>query len=301
MPDRAAGRGPTPGEELPAQAGPVDPSVTAPTCSTAETDHSTRTRLCNLPRFDPNAARLLTVHTESETALEEYEEIFRSDPAIAAELLHAANSVAYGRRTTVASIRMALVVMGVTGTQALASCIALGRYTRKTPARIDTKPFWRHAVATAVIADRIGSALGARLGYLYTAGLTHDLGRLGLVLIAAERYGEVLAKEFRDMEEASAVEKLVFGMTHDEAGAYLAQTWQFPEVLCQAMRRHHDVLEEEDDIGVRIVQAACGLAGTIGYPELERCAAGPARIPGLACELSIESLKELVDQKLKAV
>ena len=241
------------------------------------------------------------MRTESETALEEYEEIFRSDPALAAEVLHAANSVAYGRRSKVATIRLALAVLGVAGTQALASRIALGRYARKTPAHIDTKPFWRHAIASAVIADRIGSALGARLGYLYTAGLTHDLGRLGLVLIDAEPYGNVLSKEFRDMEEASAVEKAVFGIAHDEAGAYLAQTWQFPDILCQSMRRHHEVLQEGDDIGVRIVQAACALAGTVGYPELDHCSVPPAEIPGrLVSDLSIESLKELVDKRLQS-
>src|SRR5580658_7743090 len=107
------------------------------------THDSTRAQLCNLPRFDPNAARLLSVRTDSETALEEYEEIFRSDPALAAELLLAANSVAFGRRNKVASIRLALVVLGVAGTQALASCIALSRYTRKSRTPVDTKPFWR--------------------------------------------------------------------------------------------------------------------------------------------------------------
>jgi HD-like signal output (HDOD) protein len=278
--------------------------MSTPTYSEAETLDSTRARLCNLPRFDPTAAKLLSIRTESENALEEYEEIFRSDPALAAELLHAANSVSFGRRTKVASIRLALVVLGVAGTQALASCIALSRYSRKTPAKIDTKPFWQHAVATAVIADKIGLALGTRLGYLYTSGLTHDLGRLGLVLIAAEPYGNILSKEFRDMDEASAVEKLVFGVAHDEAGAYLAQTWQFPEVLCEAMRRHHEVLKESDDIAVRIVQSACGLAGKIGYPELDRCGAASVEVPlvpgsYLASDLSLESLKELVDKRLQ--
>jgi len=280
--------------------------VATTTYSETGTSDSTRARLCNLPRFDPAAARLLSVRTESETALEEYEEIFRSDPALAAELLHAANSASYGRRTKVASIRLALVVLGVSGTQALASRIVLGRFTRKTSPRIDTKPFWRHAMATAVIAERIGTAAGTRLGYLYTAGLTHDLGRLGLVLIAAERYGDIMSKEFRDMDEASAVEKLVFGVAHDEAGAFLAQTWQFPDILCQAMRRHHEVLSEGDDIAVRIVQAACTLAGTIGYPELDRCGAPPVEVPpvpggSLASELSWESLKELVDKRLQGV
>ena len=97
----------------------------------------------------------------------------------------------------------------------------------------------------------------------------------------------------------SAVEKLVFGIAHDEAGAFLAQTWQFPEVLCQSMRRHHEVLQEDDDIAVRIVQAACGLAGALGYPELDHCAALTGEVSGkLTRELSMESLKELVDRKL---
>ena len=276
-----------------------------PSYAAVGTHDATCARLCNLPRFDPSAAKLLSVRTDNEDALEEYESIFRSDPALAAELLHAANSAAYGRRTKVASIRLALVVLGVAGTQALASSIALSRYTRKAQPRINTKPFWQHAMATAVIADRIGTALGLRLGYLYTSGLTHDLGRLGLALIAGEPYAVILAKEFRDMDEACTVEKLVFGLAHDEAGAYLAQTWQFPDVLCQTMRRHHEVLKEDDDIGMRIVQASCALAGTIGYPELDRCAAPSADIPVvpgdyLASELSCESLKELVEQRLKA-
>lgn len=278
--------------------------MSTPTYPIEGTHDSTCARLCNLPRFDPSAARLLSVRTDSETALEEYEDIFRSDPALAAELLHAANSVAYGRRTKVASIRLALVVLGVAGTQSLASSIVLSRYTRKAPPRVNTKPFWQHAVATAVIADRIGTVLGLRLGYLYTAGLTHDLGRLGLALIAGEPYADILSKEFRDMDEASTVEKLVFGLAHDDAGAYLAQTWQFPDVLCQVMRRHHEVLNEEDDIGIRIVQAACGLAGTIGYPELDRCAVlsmdvGVVPEGLVASELSGEILKDLVEQRLK--
>jgi len=297
LPGGSSGCRPPAGHESATPAGTVAPIVTNLITPTAEVHDSTCARLCNLPRFDPSATRLLSVRTDSETALEEYEEIFRSDPALAAELLHAANSVAYGRRTKVASIRLALVVLGVAGTQALAASIAVGRYARKSATRIDTKPFWRHAVATAVIADRMGVTLGTRLGYLYTAGLTHDLGRLGLVLIGGEPYGEVLSKEFRDMEEARAVEKLVFGMAHDDAGAFLAQTWQFPEVLCGAMRRHHEVLQETDDIAVRIVQVACGLAGEIGYPELDRCPPSPAC--RLNCDLPIESLKELVEKRLK--
>ncbi|MEI9977206.1 MAG: HDOD domain-containing protein [Ignavibacteriota bacterium] len=245
-------------------------------------------------------ARLLSVRLDHDTALEEYEEIFRSDPSLAAELLHKANSAIYNRSTKVASIRMALVVLGISGTQALASSIALGRYTRKTASRIDTKPFWRHAIATAVIADRIGTALATHLGYLYTAGLTHDLGRLGLVLIAAESYGNILSKEFRDIEEASAVEKAIFGMSHDEAGAFLAQTWQFPEVLCHAMKRHHEVLADDDDIAMKIVQTACALAGTIGYPELDRCAA-VAPDDRFTAGMSSEDLKSLVDKHLNAL
>ena len=53
---------------------------------------------------------------------------------------------------------------------------------------------------------------------MYTAGLTHDLGRLGLRLAGGDQYAEYMSQEFADLAEANALEKSLFGMNHCEAG-----------------------------------------------------------------------------------
>jgi len=236
-------------------------------------------RLCNLPRLNPNATRLLTVSVDVETALAEFESIFNSDPSLAAELLRLANSVEFGLRAKVTNIRFALVLLGMERTRGLAFSIVMSRYPRKGLRKADTQAFWLHSIATALIAEEMGSALRAHTPMAYTAGLTHDLGRLGLLLTEHDPYVDYLSKQFQNPEEAHQLERLRFGFTHGEAGAFLAQTWQFPPLLCDAIRRHHEAPERDEDELVRITQAACAMACEMGFPELPNCPAAPADSP----------------------
>ncbi|MEO8592000.1 MAG: HDOD domain-containing protein [Candidatus Solibacter sp.] len=229
------------------------------------------TRLCNLPRLNPSASRLLEVSSDVDSAQDEFEAIFRSDPSLAVELLRVANSARFELRAAVPSIHMALMLLGTDGTRNLAFTIAMGSYLRGGLSESQVRPLWLHSVATAVIAEQIGHCIAPELTDLYTAGLTHDLGRLGLLHADERRYEEILGKVFSSMDEANALEKVLFGLTHAEAGGHLAQTWSFPPALCRSIRAHHDPLTEDDGRLLRINQQACILAGELGYQELPNC------------------------------
>lgn len=259
-------------------------------------------RLCNLPRLNPNATRLLTVSMDVDTALAEFEAIFNSDPSLAAEVLRLANSVEFGLRAKVTNIRFALVLLGIERTRGLAFSILMSRYPRKGLGKADTRPFWLHSIAAATIAEEISQLLNSHAPMAYTAGLTHDLGRLGLLLAERDAYTDYLAKPFESFAEAQQLERLLFGFTHSEAGAYLAQAWQFPPLLCGSMRTHHDPLAPDEDDLPRLTQAACAIATEMGYPELPHCPA-PADI-ALADHLrrhfaaSADRLREAIEQRV---
>src|ERR1022692_3919619 len=70
-------------------------------------------RLAALPPFPSAALRLLSISTDSDTAIEEYEDAFKSDPALAAELLRGANSIEFGLVGRVDNIRQALTLLGL--------------------------------------------------------------------------------------------------------------------------------------------------------------------------------------------
>ena len=262
----------------------------------------TLNRLCNLPRLNPNVTRLLALSASADAALEDFHALFGSDLSLAAELLRCANSVEFGQRARITSIPRALLLLGVERTRMLAATIAMGQYTRRSAGRKEVQALWSHSLATAAIAEEIGRVFPARPDHLYTAGLTHDLGRAGLLLIGGKQYLEVLGRNYENMQEAQVLEKAMLGVTHCDAGLFLAQTWQFPAVLRQCIGFHHEEATRDDELR-RVVQSACFIASELGYPEIPYCAAVPPS-EMIALELGlwpmqVERLREVVEKHLK--
>jgi HD-like signal output (HDOD) protein len=123
---------------------------------------------------------------------------------------------------------------------------------------------WAHSIAAAVAAEALGNSCGRR--GLYTLGLTHDLGRLGLFLVGGQTYAEELSKEFQDIEQANQVERNLFGMTHCQAGALVAASWGFPDSLAACMGEHHVMPAGADPRG--LIVTACRMADSLGFLEV---------------------------------
>jgi HD-like signal output (HDOD) protein len=250
---------------LPRLAHPPD---TASDAQLAAEHAATFKRLSKLPHFQTSGLNLLILSTDSEAALPDIEKIFLSDPALAADLLLVANSAEFGFRSRVETVRHALTLLGLDRVRSLASAIALQLYVQKVQHIKDLRSVWAHSVATAVIAESVGNMYA--LPAMYTAGLTHDLGRLGLILIGGGEYAQHLSRVFTDVAEANALEKALFGMNHCEAGAFLAKTWGFPASLRSHMADHHEPPEGSLANPRYLIQVACRLADSLGFLEVRR-------------------------------
>src|SRR5690242_13260783 len=129
--------------------------------------------LSRLPIFNPAVVKLMGISSESDSAMEDFERVFESDPALTTDLLLTANSAAFGGRRQVETIKHALSLLGLERVRGLTLNIILAAYMRRQPVEL-VQPIWFHAVATAVIADTLGNLRG--MPGLYTLGLMHDLG-----------------------------------------------------------------------------------------------------------------------------
>ena len=259
------------------------------------TEH-TISRLNRLPAFNETAVRLLARPFGEEDSIAFIEESFRSDPGLAAQLLTAANSAAMGLRSHVGTLRHALAVLGLDRIRSLVVTVATSSYMRQFPVEV-VRPIWSHGIATAVIAEQLAGYSDRLCGpALYTAGLTHDLGRLGLLASDRGRYTSFLQAEYADRDESEVAELDQFGIIHTVAGGLLTQLWGFPENLCEHAENHHAEsdfdIEEED----RIVHTACLLADVMGYPEL-RLRSAP-EVEGM--QSLDEDCRELVEQRIRA-
>lgn len=253
-------------------------------------------RLNRVPAFNQTAVKLLARPFGDEDSIAFIEESFRSDPGLASQLLAAANSAAMGLRSHVGTLRHALAVLGLDRIRSLVATIATSSYMRQFPVQ-SVRPIWSHGIATAVIAEQLAGYSDRLSGAaLYTAGLTHDLGRLGLLASDRQRYTLFLQGEYQDRGESELAEWDQFGVVHTAAGGLLTQLWGFPENLCGHAENHHaeSGFDTEED---RVVHTACLLADAIGYPEVRlRTAPEPEGLEHLD-----QSCRNQVELRLQAL
>jgi len=257
--------------------------------------------LSKLPPFHPAALKLLNIASDSGTAVDDFEGVFKTDPALTADLLLVANSPLFGTRASIASIRHAITHLGLDRVRSLASTITLSFFVRNQPRTAFVRHIWAHSVATATIAEILGHLY--KTADLYTAGLVHDLGRLGLLLTIGQDYENWISAEVASIDESNAQECARFGMNHCEAASHVAGKWGFPEVLQKSMIGHHNPEIGPPGAPVPLVQLACRIAAAIGFPEVHQ---EPAEFPELPAKirasehLQVDRIRKRVDAQIAA-
>jgi HD-like signal output (HDOD) protein len=256
--------------------------------------------LSKLPPFHPAALKLLNVASESGTAVDDFEEIFKADPALTADLLLVANSPLFGNRASIGSIRHAITHLGLDRVRSLSTTIALSFFVRNQPRTAFVRHIWAHSIATAAIVDVLGNLY--RVADLYTAGLTHDLGRLGLLLTVGPNYESWASAEAPDILEANRLERAQFGMNHCEAGSLVGHKWGFPVLLRSCMIAHHEPEQGPPGDPLGLVQLACRVAASIGFPEVHQQPEEFPELPEKArkCpDLAPERIRALVEKRIQ--
>jgi len=259
--------------------------------------------LSKMPPFHPAALKLLNISSSSETAIQDFETVFRSDPALTGDLLLVANSPLFGNRSRIATIRHALAFLGLERVRSLATTIAVGFFVRNQPRTGYIRDIWAHGIATAVVAETLGGLLG--LPELYTVGLTHDLGRLAMLLTIGPAYEKELTAEFATIGDSTRLEYVLFGMDHGEAGAMVGHRWGFPDMLRTCMSDHHECEPGPTRDPLSAIQLACRIADSLGFSEVHwREEPPPLELPDALAhrtELVLERLRERIAVQIEAV
>jgi putative nucleotidyltransferase with HDIG domain len=221
--------------------------------------------LKKVPPFPAVAAKLLTLLSSNDAVLADVVELVRSDAALSARLLQYVNSPVYGSRTPVKHISHAIGLLGLDRTRQVTAIHATAGYTAHGPSNAELRMCWQHSVATAVLADQIGQACGCYTTMAFTAGILHDIGRMGLMVAFPLEYSHAIRKAEGGYFDLLAFEKDRFGMDHSQAGNMLAETWNLPTEFCDIAGRHHEDAEDPEFGLQRLIHLACRLADGLGF------------------------------------
>jgi HD-like signal output (HDOD) protein len=197
--------------------------------------------------------------------IQELADVISSDPMFTGRILQHANSVEFGLQQPIRNTRHALTTLGIDTTRRITIAAATGAYSRVALRTADLRRCWEHTIATAVLAEEIAMRCSAFTESAYSAGIMHDIGRLGLVVAYPTQYEKALRHAGEHCVDLLDHEREVFGMDHAEAGRLLTARWKLPEDFQIVAGRHHDPCEGTELTLLRIVHVACRLADYFHY------------------------------------
>jgi HD-like signal output (HDOD) protein len=221
--------------------------------------------LKKVPPFPPVAVKLLSLLSNPAVDTNEVADLIASDATFTARLLQRVNSAEFGFISDITSARRAVALLGLDTTRQVTLAHATAAYAQGGLKTDAMRRCWSHTVATAVLAEEIAIACSSFVSVAFTAGIMHDIGRLGLLVAYPNEYERVIRNAAELSLDVLEFEEEEFGAHHAEAGRMLAEGWGLPSEMLLIAGRHHDPCEGMELTLLRIVHAACRLADVLGY------------------------------------
>ncbi len=223
-----------------------------------------REALCKVPVFRPVAIKLLSLLTKEEADIFEIADLLNADPGFSAEILTLANSAVYALPNRVNTVQRAIIVLGIERTRTLVTRAALQGMVRGLDENRAVQNCWAHSRAAGAIAAWLSPLFRIHPDRAYTAGLMHDIGRLGLLSAHGRAYADLLARAAGSDTDLMQAERALFVVDHCEAGEWLTRTWGLPEEFQQGARSHH-CIDDSSRGSDGLTARACALAHAMGF------------------------------------
>jgi HD-like signal output (HDOD) protein len=200
--------------------------------------------LSKLPALSPLLMRLVqTLAADSDDiSVTKVAQLIERDAVVAGNILRVVNSPLYQRRTSIQSVRHAIVLLGLAKVRNL----ALGMSMNHMWAKIKAPPGWsmsvfnQHSVAMAVLCDLLTQRLKVIEGdAAFLAGLFHDFGRLLIAVGLPAQFTEVGRLQLGEQLALVEAERTVLGFDHADLSGDVLAVWRLPQALQTAVRHHH--------------------------------------------------------------
>ena len=220
--------------------------------------------LKRLPAFSPIAIKLMVMVNDENVSFKEVAKLFSADPVLAGQVLQLANSGMYGRQAApIQSVLHAMAILGLKNISRIALTAALSNgFPSRTASW--TRSWWRHSIASALIADHVGMA-ELHLDFGYTAGLLHAIGQLALFQNAPEEYPKLIEEAHCAGADLLQYESRRFGADHVELSGLILADWGLPKSLLQAISESR--ISNSCDPLTATVQAGCRYAESVGFGQ----------------------------------
>lgn len=178
--------------------------------------------------------------------MERIVELVSYDKSIAAQCLRMANSALFMRSSPAATVRTAVMSLGVWRVRDLLFSNSLSQVIPANRWVVDPAVFWRHSLGVALVCRKFAEMIQyPDTEKAYLAGLLHDIGTLVNCMVCAEEFRTAVEKAALEQIPMDEAEQSVLGFTHSDSGRILAEAWKIPGDIGDAIELHHQIGDSE--------------------------------------------------------
>jgi len=165
-------------------------------------------KIIALPTLPAVVAKLMELVDSPKTSARILARLVEGDQVLTARVLKLANSAYYGYQRQVATVPLAIVVVGFDAVKDMGLSVSVMDSFKDD---LDTPHF----------------------------SLLHDLGKIVLNHYLHEDFVEILERVYEEGMDLLEAESLVLDATHDRIGGWLADKWNMPYPIVKAIEFHH--------------------------------------------------------------
>lgn len=204
-------------------------------------------QLEELPTLPAVALQLLRMTGDEESSARDVVEILSSDPSLTAAILKMVRRADLGTPQEISSVERAVMLLGFDAVRhaALAASVFQCFGVATQAGRFDREQFWKHSVAVAsgaeLLADEIkksGRRAAFNPGEAFICGLLHDIGKVALDAALPKSFARVIEAAELLRGDVADIERQVIGADHLVAGKRLAERWELPQIISEAIWLH---------------------------------------------------------------
>jgi HD-like signal output (HDOD) protein len=208
-------------------------------------------KVIGLPTLPTIVTQLIAIVGDPASSARQIAMLVSTDQALTAKILKVANSAFYGFAREIATVQLAIVVLGIEMVKNIGLSVAvLKRFATGREHRLfDRQRFWEHAIGCGVAARMLAkNFLNKRIAdEAFVAGVLHDIGKLILIEYFYDDFCEALEKAESEGISIFEAEEHVLGVSHADIGGWLAEKWNLPKHLVLAIAHHHRPFDPNGD------------------------------------------------------
>lgn len=196
----------------------------------------------DMPVLPESIHQILRLTEDPDSTVQDIEREILKDQSLASKVLRLANSAYYGYPRKIGTISEATILLGFQAIRSLTLASSVNKLLIQELPGYGLKKYelWRQSQSCAIVSRMIARKIKFKKPELaYVAGLLHDIGKVILNHYVAKRYQEIMEKVKNENKSFLEAEREILGFDHSQVGAKLAEKWNFPPELVEAIAYHH--------------------------------------------------------------